>query len=401
MLARAGGNAGAGWPTRFQVLRVEGSRRPAYTGASMRSSAPAGVGAFSLLAELAAPFQLAAGLLVRHWPQLLLTATLGMLAHDLLLLAAVETGLANPLAGMVVLSLVVLAKLVATVIMLMLLRPDLPAVRSLRRSVEGEASAPETGDLLPLVAVAILPFFAYYAAWGFLGDTVREYSRLGLAKAPLGEGGDFLNVLRSSWLLASIAVCWAIRWAVKQARQRSKAAIWPLLIVACDATWIFIGLYGISVWQDEVMRWIGSGDFLRALPDLKGVDAMLSMQAWAAGDFVPVELRGPGFTEEARRLFFFTLLPLVWLVMTAIVYGYDLSPQKKDEDSVGRRAGMLKWLVDFIAHFIDGYRQRAGGPLGSDGVEGRAAGADRARRGLSPDKLYRRMGLDGNIWARP
>ena len=326
----------------------------------MMGSITSGRATQSLLAELAAPYLLTARLAIRHLPQLLLAATLGLLAHDVLLYAAVETGLVNALAGMVVLSLVVLAKLVVTVTMLMLLRPDLPAIRLLKvaqktagngRSVDGRQ------ELLPMVSVAILPFFAYYAAWGFLGDTVREYSRVGLTKTPFGESANFLDVLQSSWLVASIALCWAIRWAVKRARKSSASPVWPMLIIACDATWIFIGLYGLSIWQDELMRWIGSGDFLRGLPNLEQVDAMLSITAWAAGDFVPVELQRPGVLEEARRLFFYALLPLVWLVMTAIVYGYDLAPGKPRRPVIPG-SGALKWLADFAGHFIADYRDR-------------------------------------------
>jgi transposase InsO family protein len=42
-----------------------------------------------------------------------------------------------------------------------------------------------------VTAAAILPFFAYYAAWGFLGDTVREYSRLALQRVLTDRGTEY------------------------------------------------------------------------------------------------------------------------------------------------------------------------------------------------------------------
>jgi hypothetical protein len=314
----------------------------------------------SMLEELAAPVLFAARLFGRHWPALLLTAALGILAHDLLLVAAVKIGLHNALLGMVVLSFVVLAKLVMAVTMLTLLRPDLPAVQMLSRSgAEGEQNPTQTPALMSLVAVAILPFFAYYAAWGFLGDTVREYSRLGLAWTPFGEKGGFLDVLAARWLVFSLVVLWLVRFAVKRVGNNSKAVFWPMLVVACDASWIFIGLYGLSLWHDEILRWLGSGDFLRGLPSLETVGAIFSMEAWAAGGSVPAELRPAAWTEQLRRLFFFALLPLVWLVMTALVYGHDVSkPANSRTEPAGTQRGLLKWLADFIAHFWGDYRDR-------------------------------------------
>ncbi len=317
----------------------------------------------SIARDFLAPLLLAARLFGRYWPQLMLLAALGLLIRDLLLMAAVAVGLENALAGMIVLSFVVLTKLAVTVLMFSALRPDLPAIRGLRQAKETAEDGPGEAAptrLMSLVAIAILPFFAYYAAWGFLGDTVREYSRLALAKVPFGESADFLDLLTSQWLLASIAACWLLRWLVKRISRRSPWPLWSFLIVACDASWIFIGLYALSTWQEQLFAWLGSGGFFNALPDLDGLRSSLVGQAWAAGDFVPVELRDPGLWSDAQGLFFYILLPLVWLVMAAIVYGYDAAA---DEPSTGlsaatRRGTVFGWLKDFLDHFIADYRAR-------------------------------------------
>ena len=178
--------------------------------------------------------------------------------------------------------------------------------------------------MLAVTGAVILPFFAYYAAWGFLGDTVREYSRLALERVPFGESADIFGLLRSSGLIASIAACWMIRWFAKRMNKRSRSPYWRLLIVAADASWIFIGLYALDVLKDELIAWIGAGALLDEL-SLGAHSLSLSIAAYAAEGFTPVEFRQPGILEQAQSLFFYALLPMVWLVMAAIINGYELS----------------------------------------------------------------------------
>lgn len=314
----------------------------------------------SLFTDLLAPVALAGRLFWRCWPQLLLITSVGAVARELLIEAAVETGLRNALLGMSVLSLVVLAKLVVIVMMFMVLRPHLPAVTALARKpgADAQPAQEKREGTLTLVAATLLPFFAYYAAWGFLGDTVREYSRMALARVPFGESANFLNLLTSDWLIGSIAACWILRFLFKNIHKRQSATIWPYLIVACDATWVFIGLYALGTWQDELLRWIGSGALFDSLPQFDGLQVQLVTPAYAAEQFVPIELRGRSLLDSLRSLFFYALLPLVWLVMTAIIYGYDVATKRPSSDVAGTPARWRKWLGDFVGHWISGYRSR-------------------------------------------
>lgn len=312
----------------------------------------------SFFEYVASPVVLALRLFARYWPQLILIAALGLAAREILLYFAVEVGLGNALAGMALLSLVVLTKLVVIVLMCAVLRPDLPAVSTLNDPKSASNDSTGSPKITSVVALAILPFFAYYAAWGFLGDTVREYSREALAKAPFGESGNFLDLLQSRYLIASIVGCWILRWGVKQLKQRTKLPLLAFLIVALDATWIFIGLYGLSIWQEELAAWIGSGGFFRALPDLKGVSASLSIEAWAANGFVPVEHQSPEFLVSARQLFFYALRSLVWLLMVAVIYGFEAKSDTGSRSPKITATGWRKWIADFLGHFFGGYRAR-------------------------------------------
>lgn len=300
------------------------------------------------------PLAVTTRLLVRCWPQLLLVGCLGVIAHDLLLQGAVTIGLQFPLGGMVMLSLVILAKLTVLVMMFVVLRPHMPAVAALRQQAKKGVDETKREPILAITAAAILPFFAYYAAWGFLGDTVREYSRMALAQAELGKSVDIFAILQSSGVVLSIVICWLVRFAAKRLNARASHPYWRLLIVATDAAWVFIGLYALGVWKDQFIRWLGAGAALQLSLDLFAPVT----SAAAAGQFVPVEFRPLPFGEQLQNLFFFALLPIVWLVMAAIINGYELSAPAAPVPALSRTTSWQKWLKDFATHFVGGYRSR-------------------------------------------
>jgi len=275
--------------------------------------------------------------------------------------AAVATGLKFPLGGMVILSLVVLVKLLVFITMFAVLRPGLPALTALRENSALGAS-PRKDDkrsdrMLVVAAAAILPFFAYYAAWGFLGDTIREYSRLAFDSAAFGEKIQIFDLVRSRSLIAAIVLCWFIRWIAKKSADKTQSPWLRLLIVAADASWIFIGLYALNKWKDDFIAWLGAGSFLEYL---EAHGTWFSIQAYAAApESVPVEFRQPSFIEQAKNLFFYALLPLVWLVMASIIYGYDLSAKRASVPPLPSRVTTVRvWLKDFAAHYLGGYRSR-------------------------------------------
>ncbi|YBV94638.1 hypothetical protein M1D80_01175 (plasmid) [Phyllobacteriaceae bacterium JZ32] len=314
----------------------------------------------TIIEPIAGPLALSGRLLFRFWPQLLLVGALGYVLRDLLLRAAVGVGTMHPLGGMVILSLVVLVKLAVVVMMFLVLRPGLPALASLSQ----RSATPDTplegksgNHMLALTAAAILPFFAYYAAWGFLGDSVREYSRLALDNVQLGEGARFLDVLSSRGLLLSIFACWVVRWLAKRMNRQARAPYWRLVVVAADASWIFISLYGLSLWKDAFISWLGSGVLPDEVSEISG--SLLVSVVHAAEVFTPVEFQSPELTTQLQSLFFYALLPMVWLVMAAIINGYEFSGASRSAAPVRLHGGTWrKWLADFINHFASGYRSR-------------------------------------------
>lgn len=315
---------------------------------------------------IAAPFVLTLRLWGRFWPQLMALVLAGVLAHSLLLLLAVHTGFANHLAGLAVLTLVALAQLVVTVTMFQVLLPGMPALRAAQAAARGEAGAEEGGSrrLLSAVTIALLPFFAYYAAWGFLGNTVRQYSRLALDLDPFGTHGMILDALDSRWLLVSVAISWAVRKLAKRLRESTGRPIWQVVVVVCETNWILIGLYVISRWKGQVWDWLANHHLWENLRGILDMVAAPLSTAWAA-PMVAVESLSATPGTLLVNLFFYALLPVVWLVMAALVYGYDVRSDQellrihhRVERFGERYRAIPKFLRDFIAHFIGGYRSR-------------------------------------------
>ncbi|HEV2501506.1 MAG TPA: hypothetical protein VGV39_00425 [Mesorhizobium sp.] len=323
-----------------------------------------------MLAEIARPIGLTLRLLWRFWPQLIALVLLGLIANGVFMRLATHVAIANHMAGLALLTLVALSQLVVTVAMFQTLRPALPAVRAAQAVASGgaieEAGGSGSARLANMVTVALLPFFAYYAAWGFLSDTVRQYSRAALDLAPFGESGNVLDVLDSRWLLFSVVISWLIRRSAKAMQKRGGASsAWQIIVVICETNWIFIGIYVISRWKDDVLSWVMSrniGAFFQATLDNIATPVGNAM---AAALMVPVEMTPASASTTLINLFFYMLMPVIWLVLAALIYGYDVRDDKelmrvhqRVERFGERYKAIPKFLRDFVEHFISGYRSR-------------------------------------------
>ena len=322
-----------------------------------------------MLADAAKPLGLTFKLWWRFWPQLVAIVLLGIVFGDLFMQVAARTAFLNHMAGLALLTLVALTQLIVTVAMFQTLLPALPATRAAQQAARDESSGEARGGsarLARMVTVALLPFFAYYAAWGFLGDTVRQYSRVALDMAPFGESaGNVLDVLDSRWLVFSVAISWLVRrFATTMQKRGGARSFWQIVVVICETNWIFIGLYVISRWKDEILGWIMSRNVFSVLQAT--ADGIASPIASAfAEPMVPVEVTSIDTTTKLIGLFFFMLLPVIWLVLAALIYGYDVRDDRElmrvhqRVERLGERYRAIpKFLRDFAEHFISGYRSR-------------------------------------------
>lgn len=288
----------------------------------------------------------------RHWPPLVLLVLLGYLFNDWLLRIVVEIGLRNHVLGLSLLSPLVVIELAVVIAMFHVLRPSLPA---LTQAPPGHTTGTARGErLATALALALVPFFAYYAGWGLLGDTVREYSLAGLARDPFGKYGPLLDALKSHGLVISVAASWLLRRYAKAREARKHSTGWQALIVLCEANWVFIGLFVITRGKDLLMKWLESRVVWQYFG---GADADV-----AAPVLAPTLFDSLG--SAAQGMFFAALLPLVWLAITALIFGRDLGEQsllatnKRLEKIVGSYDRLPALLRQFGDDFVKGYRTR-------------------------------------------
>lgn len=290
----------------------------------------------------------------RHWPPLLLLVLLGYLLNDWLLRVVVEIGLRNHVLGLSLLSPLVVIELAVVIAMFHVLRPSLPALTQALPAQPADSGTARGDRLTTALALALVPFFAYYAGWGLLGDTVREYSLAGLARDPFGKYGPLLDALKSHGLVISVAASWLLRRYAKAREARKHSSGWQALIVLCEANWVFIGLFVITRGKDLLMKWLESRVVWQYFG---GAEADIAAPVLAPTLF-------DSLSSAAQGLFFAALLPLVWLAITALIFGRDLGEQsllasnRRLEKIVGSYDRLPALLRQFGDDFIKSYRTR-------------------------------------------
>lgn len=307
--------------------------------------------------------QLTFHLLFRFWPQLAALWLLGFIGNLLLNEFAAAIGRWNSLAGLSMLAVVVLLKLVVIVALFETVRPGLPTLDAASRAPAAQPDVPQDGrtNFVTALALTLVPFFAFYAAWGFLSDTVRDYSRLSLDLFMAGEATGLLKVSGGAWLFVSVAVAWAVRRFAKFMHKRSKASIWPIVIVICEANWAFIGLFVVSQWQSDIRAWFSHlpdmiGRFLGLLQPVSNASAQTNLA-------IPPEMASAPLGQQIKGVFLYALYPVVWLTLAALVYGYDINGEPQVGEgrlsrAVSRWQALPKAARDFIGHFITGTLKR-------------------------------------------
>jgi hypothetical protein len=265
-------------------------------------------------------------------PVLIGVFSLGFGLHLLGLTASVRLGSAHPVLGTLVFVLAVLSKVGALVLMLWLCRPP----------TDHESA-------LDVAALAIGPFLAVYAVWGLVEDELYALFSANIAVSGLGGTAEWsinLQWLRFYVLLA--LVVWVLRQGVGRLSRNRPHRPLLLLGVVLEGTWTFASALALLAGLGRAIDWISSRAvwrglvdgwyaLLSALPDVRLAfdltlpEAVAEAARWLTGTLLP------GFWSAV-------LLPVVWLALTAVVYGYrDLGAHTVAAGSVWdvarRRAG--------------------------------------------------------------
>lgn len=198
-----------------------------------------------------------------------------------------------------------------------------PAVRD----VAGAALDVPAESRLEVLSMTIGPFLAAYALWGLVQDEVSSLFVANVALTGLGGVDQWsVNLQWVRFYLVLAVIAWVARQLLS-AINRRVASAWLLLpTVLAEGLWVvasFLAAFGLlrrglrwlearAVWQGGRELWYA---FLDLLPDLRlPFDLTLPQALTAAVDWLWQTLL-PGLASAV-------LLPLVWLALTATVFGW-------------------------------------------------------------------------------
>ncbi|MCS3428737.1 hypothetical protein [Leucobacter aridicollis] len=257
-------------------------------------------------------------LLGAYGPLLVACYLAGMLLHHVLIQLAGFVGAWADDLGILLLPLAVLARLVALVAMLVVLRDGLSNVGALPEP--GKGTARRFTDAL---LAGILPFVAFYAARGYLADDVTTYfhrllevradivftSTIEGDPAPTPPAPEVLGV--SLTTVAVIVAAYGLRWLWGRYRDRLPGSF-ALAAVYLETLWIYLSATIISRLFESLRSWIDSRQAMVWLADLRA-----SLTGWlaplgAAWDTVALVI------GEAAKV---TIAPLAWLAIVGVIYG--------------------------------------------------------------------------------
>lgn len=261
-------------------------------------------------------------IIARHWPALAAWYLGGEAVHQLLLQLAGFVGGLTTLGGLLLLPLAVAARLVSYVAMFLTVQP------SLRHSSSLDSGSPlETGPRRfgQTVLTAILPFFAFSAAWGMIDADLIEFFRIassialrdaGYDLAQLGDRGGIVAV--GVLPVAVLVIALAIRLLL--ARFGERLPSWTLVVAAyTEVLWTFMLFTLVGQWWANTKEWLGER---AAAVWLEGIGD------WFAANLVPVAALWEGVLWLIGILVAAVFLPAAWLTIAGVTYGtaFDETP---------------------------------------------------------------------------
>lgn len=256
-------------------------------------------------------------ILARHWPALVAWYLGGEAVHQLLVQLAGFVGGLTTLGGLLLLPLAVAARLISYVAMYLTVQPSLP-----HAAPEGE---PGPRRFAQAILTAILPFFAFSAAWGLLDADLIEFFRIASSIAlrdagydldQLGDRGGLvaIGVLPVAVLVIALAV------RVVLARFGARLPSWTLVVAAyAEVLWTFMLFTLVGQWWANTKEWLAER---AAAVWLDGVGD------WFAANLVPVAALWEGAVWLVGFLVAAVFVPAAWLTIAGVTYGtaFDETP---------------------------------------------------------------------------
>ena len=261
-------------------------------------------------------------ILVRHWPALAAWYLGGEALHQVLVQLAGFVGGHTTLGGLLLLPLAVAARLVSYVAMYLTVWP------SLRHSAHDAGPADSESRLRRFgqaILTAILPFFAFSAAWGLIDADLIEFYRVASSIAlwdagyDLDQLGDRGGLVAIGVLpIAVLVIALAARLVV--ARLAGQLPSWTLVVAAyTEVLWTFMLFTLVGQWWADTKEWLAE----RAVAVL-----LEGIGDWFAANMVSIAALWEGVLWLVGMLVAAVFLPAAWLTIAGVTYGtaFDETP---------------------------------------------------------------------------
>lgn len=275
-------------------------------------------------------------LLRQHWPVLLAWFLFGTLGRYVAVEVAGFVGAYNETAGVILLPLAVLSRLVALVAMFLVLREGMS---QLRGQIPSDAATRRREFFAALMA-GILPFVAFYAARGYLREDVAAYlsrllevnsgirlsrlvesldesARVGVAPDDSWDTGVRVagELVFSPVTIAIVIVAYSLRW--WWGRYRDRLPKWcAIAAVYLELLWIYLSVTLVAQAISWVTGWIETRQGTLWLSELRA-----NVSEW----FEPAANVWEAVGSVAGAAGKVTAEPLAWLTIAGVIYGQAIA----------------------------------------------------------------------------
>lgn len=273
-------------------------------------------------------------ILARHWPALVAWYLGGEAVHQLLLQLAGFVGGLTTLGGLLLLPLAVAARLISYVAMYLTVRPSLSHGAADDGAIgDGATGADTTGEgarerarrFARAVLTAILPFFAFSAAWGMLDADLIAFFRIASSIALRDAGYDLDQVgdrggLVSIGVLPIVVLVVALAVRILLARFGGRLPSWTLVFASyAEVLWTFMLFTLVGQWWANAKDW---------LAERAGAVWLQGIGDWFAANLAPVAAVWEGAQWLVGILIAALFLPAAWLTIAGVTYGtaFDSTP---------------------------------------------------------------------------
>ncbi len=255
--------------------------------------------------------------LAQHWPALIAWYLGGEALHRVLIELAGFVGGHTTLGGLLLLPLAVAARLVSYVAMYLTVRPSLPHSR------RADAGGPR--EFASATLAAILPFFAFYTAWGLLDVDQIEFFRIAspiaLADAQFdaAQVGDRGGLIAVGVLPVTVLVIALIARALFT-RFADRLPRWTVVLAAyTEVLWTFMLFTLVARWWSGVLAWVADREVVGWLAQFGG---------WFSINLEPVAVVWEAATWLFGIIVAALLVPAAWLTVAGVIFGttFDSTP---------------------------------------------------------------------------